>query len=87
MESLLKVDLLDGGFIGTESYQSSRCCEPTQHFVLHRREASGSLSLKAEGRKPSGERLLDATPDGLRRSASIEALQIGRIPPERVYQS
>jgi hypothetical protein len=57
MESLLKVDRLDGGFIGTESYQSSRCCEPTQRFVLHRRKPSGSISLKAEGRKPSGEHL------------------------------
>jgi hypothetical protein len=52
MESLLKVDRLDGYFIGTESYQSSRCCEPTQCFVLHQREASGSISLKEEGRKP-----------------------------------
>jgi hypothetical protein len=87
MESLLKVDRLDDSFIGSASFQSSRCGEPTQRFMLHRREASGSLSLKAEGRKPSGERLLDATPDGLRRSACIEAWQIGRIPPERVYQS
>jgi hypothetical protein len=55
MESLLKVDRLDGGFIGTESYQSSRCLEPTQRFMLHRRKPSGSTSLKAVGRKPSGE--------------------------------
>ena len=87
MESLSKVDRINGPFFSAESYQSSRCCASTQRFALHRREASGSLSLKAEGRKPSGERLLDATPDGLRRSASIEAWQIGRIPPERVYQS
>ena len=55
MESVLKVDCLDGGFIGTESYQSSRYFEPTQRFMLHRREPSGSIPLKAEGRKPSGE--------------------------------
>jgi len=85
MESLLKVDRLYGGFIGTESYQSSRCCEPTQRFVLHRRKPSGSISLKAEGRKPSGDRLLDATPDGLRRSACMEARQMGQRPPVRSH--
>jgi len=83
MESLLKVDCLDGGFIGTESYQSSRYFEPTQHYGLHRREPSGSIPLKAEGRKPSGERLLDATPDGLRRSACMEAWQMGQLPSVR----
>jgi hypothetical protein len=55
MESLLKVDRLDGSFIGTETCQSSRCGEPTQRFMLHRREPSGSIALKAEGRKRSGE--------------------------------
>jgi hypothetical protein len=43
MESLLKVDRLDGSLIGTESCQSSRCDEPTQRFMLHRREPSGSI--------------------------------------------
>jgi hypothetical protein len=47
MESLLKVDRLDGSFIGSESFQSSRCGEPTQRFMLHRREPSGSIFLKA----------------------------------------
>jgi hypothetical protein len=55
MESLLKVDRLDGSLIGTKSCQSSRCGEPTQRFMLHRREPSGSIALKAEERKPSGE--------------------------------
>ena len=46
---------------------------------------SGSISLKAEGRKPSGDRLLDATPDGLRRSACMEARQMGQRPPVRSH--
>jgi len=57
MESFLKVDRLDGTFIGSESFQSSRFGEPTQRFMLHRREPSGSIALKAEGREFSGERL------------------------------
>ena len=65
MESLLKVDRLDDSFIGSASFQSSRWFEPTQRFMLHRRE-------------PSGEHLLDATPDGLRRSACMDAWRIGR---------
>jgi hypothetical protein len=55
MESLLKVDRLDGTFIGSESFQSSQCGDPTQRFMLHRCEPSGSICLKAVGRKPSGE--------------------------------
>jgi len=36
--------------------------------------ASRANSLKAVGRKPSGERLLDALPDGLRCSAFMDAV-------------
>jgi hypothetical protein len=43
MESLLKVDRLDGSFIGSESFQSSRFGEPTQRFMLHRREPSAAI--------------------------------------------
>jgi hypothetical protein len=43
MESLLKVDRLDGSFIGSASFQSSRWFEPTQRFVLHRREPSAAI--------------------------------------------
>jgi hypothetical protein len=43
MESLLKVDRLDGTFIGSASFQSSQCGEPTQRFMLHRCEPSAAI--------------------------------------------
>ena len=35
-----------------------------------------SIKLEAERRKPPGEGLLDTTPDGLRRSAFMEAFAV-----------
>jgi hypothetical protein len=41
-----------------------------------RTRVSGTVDLKAVGRKPSGEDFRVATPDGLRRSAFMEAFVV-----------